>query len=54
MNPECIDCCNKEDKERYREMLSEIAEIIHYQMPLKYQDKWLAMMIERGLYEPDR
>jgi len=32
--------------------LQEIAEIIHYQMPLKYQDKWLEMMIKRGLYIP--
>ena len=33
--------------------IQEIAEIIHYQMPLKYQDKWLEMMIEQGLYTPE-
>tara|TARA_R100001132_G_C3273655_1_gene95688 strand:+ start:5003 stop:5173 length:171 start_codon:yes stop_codon:yes gene_type:complete len=44
MNPECIDCCNKEEKERYRELLLEICELIHYQSPLKYQDAWLERM----------
>ena len=33
--------------------IQEIAEIIHMQMPLRYQDKWLEMMIERGLYTPE-
>ena len=32
--------------------IQDIAEIIHMQMPLKYQDKWLEMMIEQGLYTP--
>ena len=33
--------------------LQEIAEIIHYQMPLKYQDEWLKNMLRRGLYIPE-
>ena len=33
--------------------LQEIAEIIHYQMPLKYQDEWLKKMLRRGLYIPE-
>ena len=33
--------------------MREIAEIIHMEMPLKHQDKWLEMMIDRGLYTPE-
>ena len=32
--------------------LFEICEIIHMQMPLKYQDVFVAKMIEIGLYDP--
>ena len=35
------------------EAIQEIAEIIHMEMPLKYQDKWLTQMIEVGIYKPD-
>ena len=35
------------------ESIQEIAEIIHMEMPLKYQDKWLTQMIEVGIYKPD-
>ena len=35
------------------EAIQEIAEIIHMEMPLKYQDKWLTQMMEAGIYKPD-
>ena len=35
-------------------IIGSIAEIIHMQMPLRYQDSWLEMMVEQGLYvEPE-
>ena len=30
--------------------IHEIAEIIRMELPLRYQDKWLAKMVEQGLY----
>tara|TARA_R100000742_G_C4174798_1_gene11863 strand:- start:152 stop:367 length:216 start_codon:yes stop_codon:yes gene_type:complete len=67
MNPECINCCNKEEKEKYREIvdtqheliehldecIQRIASLIYYQDKLKHQDLWLRDMIEQGLYTPD-
>jgi hypothetical protein len=38
------------EQRELREAIYEIAEIIHMQMPLRHQDKWLAKMVERGLY----
>jgi hypothetical protein len=35
-----------------REAVEEIAEIIHMQMPLRYQDKWLDYIEERGIWKP--
>ena len=35
-----------------REAVEEIAEIIHMQMPLRYQDKWLDCIEERGIWKP--
>ena len=32
------------------EAIHEIAEIIRMELPLRYQDKWLAKMVEQGLY----
>jgi hypothetical protein len=32
--------------------LYEICDIIHMQMSLKYQDRWVERMIEIGLYDP--
>ena len=32
--------------------LYEICDIIHMQMSLKYQDRWVLKMIELGLYDP--
>mgnify|MGYP003120899747 FL=1 len=33
--------------------LYEICDIIHYQMSLKEQDRWVERMIELGLYDPN-
>jgi transcriptional/translational regulatory protein YebC/TACO1 len=40
-------------EENLKDYLFEICDYIHYQMPLKEQDKWLERMIEIGLYEPE-
>ena len=40
-------------EENVKDYLFEICDYIHYQMPLKEQDKWLERMIEIGLYEPE-
>ena len=67
MNPECIDCCNKAEKEKYREIddiqheviehledqITWIASVIYYQCHLKEQDEWLEEMIKLGHYTPD-
>ena len=67
MNPECMNCCNKEEKEKYREIVDtqheliehldecihRIASMIYYQDALKHQDYWLREMIEQGLYTPE-
>ena len=33
--------------------LYEICDIIHYQMSLREQDRWLERMVELGLYDPE-
>ena len=67
MNPECIDCCNKAEKEKYREIvdiqheviehledqITWIASVIYYQEHLRKQDEWLEEMIKLGHYTPD-
>ena len=35
------------------ESIETIAEIIHMEMPLSYQDDWLESVMEEGLYKPD-
>ena len=40
-------------EENLKDYLFEICDIIHMQMSLKYQDKWVERMIEMGLYDPD-
>ena len=35
-----------------KDYLFEICDIIHMQMSLKYQDRWVERMIELGLYDP--
>jgi len=36
--------------EALRYAITTIAEIIHMELPLRYQDDWLERMVERGLY----
>jgi len=31
----------------------EIAEIIHMQLPLRYQDKWLENIMVKGIWKPE-
>ena len=42
-----------EQYEMLHEYLQNIAALIHYQVDLKAQDRWLATMIERGFYTPE-
>ena len=35
------------------ETIETIAEIIHMELPLEYQDDWLKSVMEEGLYKPD-
>ena len=35
------------------ESIETIAEIIHMELPLEYQDNWLESVMEEGLYKPD-
>tara|TARA_R110000824_G_scaffold135548_4_gene298838 strand:- start:263 stop:559 length:297 start_codon:yes stop_codon:yes gene_type:complete len=37
--------------EALKYVIATIADIIHMQMPLKYQDEWLTTIKERGLYD---
>ena len=37
----------------YHCMLAEICAIIHYQSSLKEQDRWLANVIDKGVWNPD-
>ena len=39
--------------EALRFAISTIAEIIHYQMPLRYQDEWLKGIVDNGIWKPD-
>ena len=40
-------------EENLKDYLFEICDYIHYQMPLKEQDRWLERMVELGLYDPE-
>ena len=33
--------------------VNEIAEIIHMEMPLRYQDQWLENIMAKGMWRPD-
>tara|TARA_R100000742_G_C4206836_1_gene34334 strand:- start:17 stop:199 length:183 start_codon:yes stop_codon:yes gene_type:complete len=33
--------------------IAEIADIIYMELPLRFQDKWLEVMTEKGLYTPN-
>ena len=41
------------ENDELRAIIENIAALIHYQLPLKAQDRWLATMIERGFYTPE-
>ena len=42
---------NKEIEE-LKDYIAEICDIIHMELPLRYQDKWVEVMTEKGLYTP--
>jgi|TARA_R100001530_G_C4255949_1_gene139146 hypothetical protein len=42
-----------EEIEALKFAISTIAEIIHYQMPLRYQDEWLKGIVDNGIWKPD-
>ena len=44
----------KLSKDELELAINEIAEIIRMELPLRYQDKWLANMVERGLYHVEK
>ena len=41
------------NEENLRDYLHEVCDMIHFEMSLKYQDKFVARMMEIGLYKPD-
>lgn len=68
MNPECINCCNREERDRLVDVVNlqheqivellmridNIATLIWDQAPLKAQDIWLYDMCNDGIWEaPD-
>ena len=40
-------------EEELREAVESIAEIIHMELPLRYQDSWLEGIMDRGIWRPD-
>tara|TARA_R110002167_G_scaffold126248_1_gene306907 strand:+ start:377 stop:571 length:195 start_codon:yes stop_codon:yes gene_type:complete len=44
---------DKEEIEALKYAISTIAEIIHMQMPLKYQDAWLESIVKSGIWKPE-
>ena len=42
---------NKEIEE-LEDYIAEICDIIDMELPLRYQDKWVEVMTEKGLYTP--
>ena len=43
----------KKDTDELLNAVEEIAEIIHMQMPLRYQDKWLEDIMDSGIWRPE-
>ena len=43
----------KKDTDELLNAVEEIAEIIHMQMPLRYQDKLLEDIMDRGIWRPE-
>ena len=66
MNPECIDCCNREEKDRLIDVVNlqheqieellrridNIATLIYYQDSIKTQDQWLYDLCNEGIWRP--
>ena len=42
-----------EENDRLADYIAEICDIIDMELPLRYQDKWVEVMTEKGLYTPD-
>ena len=40
-------------KEELLEAVQSIAEIIYMELPLRYQDKWLENIMNKGIWRPD-
>tara|TARA_X000001382_G_scaffold109406_2_gene85609 strand:+ start:685 stop:858 length:174 start_codon:yes stop_codon:yes gene_type:complete len=43
----------KQEIEALTYAISTIAEIIHMQMPLRYQDRWLESIVDAGIWKPE-
>ena len=43
----------QQTEKNLEDYLYEICDIIHYQMSLKEQDRWVDRMMELGLYDPN-
>ena len=41
-----------EENDRLVDYIAEIADIIHMELPLRFQDRWVEVMTEKGLYTP--
>ena len=44
---------HKEEIEALRYTIATIAEIIHMDMPTRYQDAWLATIVNAGIWKPE-
>ena len=42
-----------EENDRLADYIAEICDIIDMELPLRYQDKWVEVMTEKGLYNPN-
>ena len=41
-----------EENKELESYIAEISDIIYMELPLRYQDKWVEVMTEKGLYTP--
>ena len=42
-----------EENRMLADYIAEICDIIYMELPLRYQDKWVEVMTEKGLYNPN-
>ena len=42
-----------EENKALADYIAEICDIIYMELPLRYQDKWVEVMTEKGLYNPN-